>query len=130
MKLFLVIFITILLVGCETTNTTVTEQEVPIYGGYYHPMPVHIWKLDQPQQINNTNHIMLIWNNDNVITSYINVSNIVVEIWSSFNLTDWTLKDTVPVTQTNYVVSMLADKEFFKIRNRDTRYNIYSAWSN
>jgi len=49
MKLLVGIVITILVIGCETTNTTVAEQDVSIYGGYYHPMPAHNWMIDRPQ---------------------------------------------------------------------------------
>jgi hypothetical protein len=68
----------------------------------------------------------LVWTNE----PYLKSTNIVVEIWSSPDLNNWSLKDTVSVSQTNYTISLNSPQEFFKIRNKDTNNNITSRWSN
>jgi len=54
---------------------------------------------------------------------------IVVEIWSSTDLKNWHLKDTVSTAQTNYVFRTTNSQEYFKIRNADPRNGFYSQWA-
>jgi hypothetical protein len=68
----------------------------------------------------------LVWTNE----PYLKSTNIVVEIWSSSDLNNWSLKDTVPASQTNYIISCNLPQEFFKIRNKDINNGFTSYWSN
>ena len=55
---------------------------------------------------------------------------IMVEIWSSTDLSNWHLKDMVPAGQTNYFLMATNSQEFFKIRNVNPRTGVCSDWSN
>jgi len=68
----------------------------------------------------------LVWTNE----PYLKSTNIVVEIWSSPDLNNWSLKDTVPASQTTYTISCNLPQEFFKIRNKDINNGFTSYWSN
>jgi hypothetical protein len=58
-----------------------------------------------------------------------NNTNLVVELWSSCDMINWTLKETLANGQTNYVVSCTKDQEYFKIRNLDLSSGQVSEWS-
>jgi hypothetical protein len=64
---------------------------------------------------------------DNPICS--NDTNIVVELWHSTDLINWSIKDVVPSSQTNYITPFSYECEFFKIRNKDLTSGNVSVWS-
>jgi len=43
LKLVFVVIMAASLAGCQTTDTRVNSEDVNIYGGYYHPIPLHKW---------------------------------------------------------------------------------------
>jgi len=71
------------------------------------------------------NDLHLAW--DNPICS--NDTNIVVELWHSTDLINWSIKDVVPSSQTNYITPFSYECEFFKIRNKDLTSGNVSVWS-
>ena len=73
----------------------------------------------------NATELHLAW--DNPI--YSNDTNIIVELWHSIDLINWTIKDVVPSSQTNYFTPCNLDQEYFKIRNRELTTGLASVWS-